>query len=513
MPSLQDLVAASGDVAATRSRRAKSARLADMLRALDAHEVEIATAMLAGELRQGRVGLGASAVSALRGELGPPPAQASLSLAEVDARFDAIAALSGSGARTGRQRGLAELLERATADERDFLARLVIGELRQGALEGLLVDAVAQAYERPVDAVRRATMLGSSLPAVAVAARAGSDLSEFRLELLRPVQPMLAASAPTASEAIDALERPVLEWKLDGARVQLHRDGEAVRVFTRQGNDVTSAVPELVGFARALPAERAVLDGEVIALRDDGRPHPFQTTMRRFGRKRGAAGLDAELPLTPFFFDVLHCDGEDWIDRTYADRRARLAALVPEAARLPSAEPADPDEAEAFFASALAAGHEGILAKDAASLYAAGRRGAAWIKVKPAKTLDLVVLAADWGSGRRKGWLSNLHLGARDEKRGGFAIVGKTFKGMTDATLERQTEELQAIATHAEGHTVHVRPERVVEVAIDGVQESPHYAGGAALRFARLRGYRDDKPADEADTLDTVRALAGLGPA
>ncbi len=505
---LAELVRVGRAVAATASRLEKVALLADLLRALAREEVETAVAFLGGEPRQGKLGVGWKMA---REALGAPAAEPTLALLEVDRAFEALAGLSGKGSAAARRERLGALFARATADEQDFLLRLLQGELRQGALEGVLVEAVAAAAGMPAERVRRAAMLGGALRAVAVEALAGGDLERFRLELLRPVQPMLAQSAASVAEALERLERAALEWKLDGARVQVHRADDAVRVFSRAGNDVTAAVPEVVEAARALPARALVLEGEAIALAADGRPQPFQVTMRRFGRRLDVEALRAELPLSPFFFDLLHEDGVDWLERPYAERRARLAALVPAPMLVPAAAVADAAAGEAFLADALARGHEGVMAKDERAPYEAGRRGAAWLKVKPARTLDLVVLAAEEGSGRRRGWLSNLHLGARDPRTGGFVMVGKTFKGMTDETLAWQTERLGALATAREGHVVFVRPELVVEIALDGVQASPHYPGGAALRFARLRGYRPDKRPEDADTIDAVRALGGLG--
>jgi DNA ligase-1 len=361
----------------------------------------------------------------------------------------------------------------------------------------------------PAAALRRAAMLAGSLRAVAGTALAhGAEaLAAHRLCLMTPLQPMLAQTAADVRDALARLGRAAFEWKLDGARVQLHRDGDDVRFFTRRGNDVSAAVPELVEQARALPVRTAVFDGEAIALRADGTPHPFQVTMRRFGRRLDVASLQRELPLSMVLFDCLHLEGEDWLARPSAERFAVLDLRVPAALRVARCETADADEAERFFERALAAGHEGLIAKSLDAPYEAGRRGAAWLKLKRAATLDLVVLAAEWGNGRRRGWLSNLHLGARDPEIGGFVMLGKTFKGLSDAMLAWQTERLQQLATSREGHVVHVRPELVVEIAFDGVQASPHYPGGMALRFARVKAHRPDKRADEADTIETVRSL------
>ncbi len=484
---------------------------AELLCRLAPGEVEIAAAYLAGEPRQGKVGVGYAQLGALRG--GASASAATLGLLEVDAELDRIARVSGRGSAGERAQALAALFARATREEQDFLARLLTGELRQGALEGVLAEAVARAAGVPAAAVRRAAMLGGGLPAIARAALASGEagLAAFRLALLRPLQPMLAQSAENVDDALARLGVAALEWKLDGARIQVHRQGDEVRVFSRQGNDVSVAVPEVVEVVRALPARALVLDGEAIALRPNAKPEPFQTTMRRFGRRTDVARLRAELPLTPFFFDLLHVDGEDLIDRAASERARALGDLVRAELRVPRRRTEDAAEARAFFEEALAAGHEGLVAKSLEAPYEAGRRGAGWLKVKRAKTLDLVVLAIEWGSGRRRGFLSNLHLGARDPSTGGFVMLGKTFKGMTDEMLAWQTRRFQELEIARDEWTVHVRPEQVVEIAFDGIQVSPHYPGGLALRFARVKRYRDDKPASQADTIDTVRALHARG--
>jgi DNA ligase-1 len=506
-----ELAGASRRLAETPARLGKIEIVADLLRRLAPDEVEVAAAYLAGEPRQGKVGVGYAKLGALRG--GAAASVPALGLLEVDSELDRIARLSGRGSAGERAQALAALFARATREEQDFLARLLTGELRQGALEGVLADAVARAAGVPAGAVRRAAMLGGGLPEVARAALASGEagLAAFRLALLRPLQPMLAQSADDVDEALGRLGTAALEWKLDGARVQVHRDGDQVRVFSRQGNDVTVAVPEVVEIVRALPARSLVLDGEAIGLRADGKPEPFQTTMRRFGRRLDVPRLRAELPLTPFFFDLLHVDGEDLIDRSAAERARALEDLVRADLRVPRRVTGDAAEARAFFEAALAAGHEGLLAKSLDATYEAGRRGAGWLKVKRAKTLDLVVLAVEWGSGRRRGFLSNLHLGARDPASGGFVMLGKTFKGMTDEMLAWQTRRFLELEIARDEWTVHVRPEQVVEIAFDGIQASPHYPGGLALRFARVKRYRDDKSASEADTIDTVRALHARG--
>jgi DNA ligase-1 len=507
--TLAELARTSAAVARTSARNAKIALLAEAIRALAPAERRVGVAWLAGDLPQGRIGVG---WAALRGALQETPAARApaLSVADADAAFGRIAAARGSGAGGARARALADLLGRATEEERDFLVRLVAGELRQGALEGVLAEAVARAAGVGGDEVRRAAMMAGALPPVAEAALAdgAAGLGRFRLRLGEPVSPMLAATAADVDEALRELGEAALEWKLDGARVQVHRDGDEVRVFSRALRDVTPAVPEVVEAVRALPARRLVLDGEALALRADGAPEPFQETMRRFGRRLDVDALRRELPLSVLFFDALHAEGEDLVAKGARDRHAALAAAVPERLRVPRIVTADPAAAAAFLDGALRRGHEGVMAKALAAPYDAGRRGSAWLKVKRAHTLDLVVLAAEWGHGRRRGWLSNLHLGARDPDQGGFAMLGKTFKGMTDELLAWQTERLRALALgESDGLVVHVRPELVVEVAFDGIQASPRYPAGLALRFARVKRYREDKRADQADTLDAVRRI------
>ena len=393
--------------------------------------------------------------------------------------------------------------------EHRFLSRLLVGELRQGALEGMMLDAVAKAADVPASAVRRALMLEPDLGAVAGAAlREGeAGLARFGLALFQPLKPMLASPAADVGSALGQLGEAALEYKLDGVRIQVHKRGDDVRVFTRRLHDVTPAVPDVVGAVRGFPAHELILDGEVLTFRSDGRPQPFQTTMRRFGRRLDVARLSETLPLRPFFFDCLHVDGESLIDRRCDERVGALESAIPAGHRIRRIVTAEPEEAEVFLRSALQAGHEGVMAKSLTATYEAGARGAAWLKLKPVHTLDLVVLAAEWGHGRRKGWLSNLHLGARDPATGDFAMLGKTFKGMTDETLTWQTRQLLELETARDAHTVYVRPELVVEVAFNEVQTSPRYPAGMALRFARLKTYRFDKRAQDADTLDSVRAI------
>lgn len=501
---LHDLVRTSADVAATRSRKKKLEHLASLLRVGAPDEVVLSVAWLSGELRQGKIGVGYAA--AYKADPGGTAERPSLTVHDVDAAFDALQGIAGKGSVTRRQEALEALLARATPDEQTFLRKLVVGELRQGALEGLMVDALAQATGIEAAKVRRAAMLRGDLKEVArLAVTEGAPaLDAIRLTLLSPVQPMLAQTATGVEDALERLDDAALEYKLDGVRLQVHRLGPDVRVFTRQLHDVTSRVPEVVEAALALPVEQAILDSEAIALRENGRPEPFQVTMRRFGRKNDVEKTRAEVPLSTVFFDCLHWDGRDLLDLPARERARVLEDGLPVGQRIPRVEPTSAEEAEAFFDRALADGHEGVMVKSLAAPYAAGRRGAEWLKVKPAHTLDLVVLAVDWGSGRRQGWLSNLHLGARDAESGAFVMLGKTFKGMSDEMLAWQTEKLQALEVSRTDWTVFVRPELVVEIAFDGVQESSQYPGGLALRFARVKGYRPDKSADEADTLQRI---------
>jgi DNA ligase 1 len=502
---LEQVARTSAEVAATSSRLAKIARLAECLGQARPEEVGIAVAYLSGVLPQGTIGVGWAALR----ELAPPAAEPSLGLLEVDAAASRIQSISGTGSQAARREKLDALLSRATEGEQRFLRGLFLGELRQGALEGVMSAAVAKAAGVPAEDVRRATMLSGDLATVAeVAVRDGSaGLQRFRLTPLRPLQPMLAQTADDLEDAFVRIRPAVVEWKLDGARIQVHRAGDEVRAFTRNLADITERVPEVVEAVRGLPVEAIVLDGEVIALGENERPRPFQETMSRFGSKANVDELSRTTPLSAFFFDVLHLDGEDLIDRPARDRLSALAERVSPELRVRGLETADPAEAQRFLEDALAHGHEGVMVKSLDAPYEAGRRGLGWLKVKVAHTLDLVVLAAEWGHGRRQGWLSNLHLGARDPETGGFVMLGKTFKGMTDEMLAWQTEHLLMLETGKEGHVVHVRPELVVEIAFDGVQTSPRYPGGLALRFARVKGYRPDKRPDEADTIETVRAI------
>ncbi|MFD6030825.1 ATP-dependent DNA ligase [Cellulosimicrobium funkei] len=532
---LAEVAATSDAVAATRSRLAKRAAIADLLRRVadDAEagsaEVEIAVAYLAGELRQRRTGLGWRSLR----DLPAPAEEPGLTLTDVDAAFARMAELSGPGSSTARQAEAAALFGAATAREQSLLAGLVSGELRQGALDSVVVDAVAEAAGVPADAVRRAVMLAGATGPVARAAltaggpeAAAEALATFRLTVGRPVRPMLAQSAPDVGAALDKLGAApggedtsgtavAVDVKLDGIRIQVHRDGDDVRVFTRSLDDITERVPEIVAAVRALPGRALVLDGEALVVGPDGVPRPFQETAARSatqGERSAAeeAELAASLELSPFFFDVLHADGRDLLDEPLRDRLAVLDDLLADAAGPLAVRRLVTDDAAAataFFDAAVAEGQEGVVVKSLAAPYAAGRRGAGWVKVKPRHTLDLVVLAVEQGSGRRSGWLSNIWLGARDPD-GGFVMLGKTFKGMTDEMLAWQTQRFRELQTSDEGYVVHVRPEQVVEIAFDGLQRSTRYPGGLALRFARVVRYRDDKTAAEADTIETVRALA-----
>jgi DNA ligase 1 len=503
---LAEVVRASAAVAATSSRLAKTRVIADCLRALEPDEIEIALPYLSGDIRQGKLTLGHAT---LQSAMGAAAAVPSLTLADVDRAFQDLKTVKGKGAASVRQRQLKELFGKATADEQDFLLRLIVGELRQGALEGVMLEAVAAAAQLPAAEVRRAATFAGGIPQVAHAALAGgrSALERFSIRLMQPVLPMLAQPAEHVAAALGVLGTALFEWKLDGARVQVHKSGGEIRVFTRNLNHVTAAVPEVMNALKAAKAESLILDGEAIALRPDGRPHPFQVTMRRFSRKHDVEAQRGEVPLSVFFFDCLLRDGEPLVDRGAGERHDILREVLPAALATPSVVTDNLATAEAFYAEALAHGHEGLMAKALDAPYEAGRRGAGWLKLKRAHTLDLVVLAAEWGHGRRRGRLSNLHLGARDPRSGGFVMLGKTFKGLTDEMLEWQTRELLAREAGRDDWTVHVRPELVVEIAFNDVQESPHYPAGMALRFARVKGYRPDKRPEEADTIDTVRAL------
>jgi DNA ligase-1 len=500
---LAEVVLTSAAVAATSSRLEKIRLIAECLRALAPEEIEIALPWLSGELRQGKLALG---YSTLKGAMGNPAPARSLTVKDVDAAFQALKTVKGKGSATARQNALKALFGKATAEEQDFLLRLIVGELRQGALEGVMLEAVAAAAGLPAADIRRAATHAGGIPQVAHAALSGQGLEVFSIRLMQPVLPMLAQPAEDVATALKDLGSALLEWKLDGARIQVHKSGGDVRVFTRNLNDVTARVPEVVTALKDVPSS-LILDGEAIALRPDGRPHPFQITMRRFGRKIDDQALRRELPLSVFFFDCLLRDGQSLVDLGARERRQALEAALPPTLLTPSLLTAEVEKAEAFYADALAHGHEGLMAKALDAPYEAGRRGAGWLKLKSAHTLDLVVIAVEWGSGRRKGWLSNLHLGARDPGTGEFVMLGKTFKGLTDQTLEWQTRELLAREIRRDEWTVYVKPELVVEIAFNDVQQSSQYPAGMALRFARVKGYRPDKRPEQADTIDTVRTI------
>jgi DNA ligase-1 len=498
MTLLADVVTASKEVTGTSARSKKVAILADLLARLERSEVGIAVGFLAGVPRQGRVGIGYSTIYGIECE---PAGEPSLEIEELDRAIDEVQATTGGGSAGRRKEILTDLLGRATEEEADFVRRLFTGGLRQGALAGLMVDAVAKAAGVSGVIARRALMLSGDLSRTAeIAMTQGEDgLREVGFELFRPILPMLASTAANVPEAVESFERSSVEWKLDGIRIQVHRRGDEVRIYTRNLNETTDTLPGIVEAVRRLPLTQAVFDGEALWMLEEG-PAAFQDTVSR---------MDSEAPpegIVTFLFDVLHVEGKDLLDTPLEERAKRLEGIAPHL-KIPSVITSDPETAQQVLDDALRAGHEGIVVKDAASPYIAGRRGRAWRKVKPVRTYDLVVLGAEWGHGRRQGWLSNLHLGARDPQSGELLMVGKTFKGMTDALLEWQTKELLARETERRGIAVMVRPELVVEIALDGVQSSPRYPGGLALRFARVKRYRPDKSAAEADMIDDLRAL------
>ncbi len=491
---LASLVFASAQVAATSGRLAKIKLLADLLKQARPDEIELAIAYLSGSIRQAKIGVGWATLHAVRGK-GLGAREPQIEIRDVDSTLELISRTSGKGSGAAKKTMLGNLFSRATPEEQDFLFRLLTGELRQGALEGIMVEALAKARDLPAAEVRRAVMVAGNLGAVA-----RGDLSSFTIQLFRPLKPMLAKTATDVDEALAELAGgpAAFEYKLDGIRIQVHKSGNDVRVYSRTLNEITDELSEVVGAVKKLPLDEAILDGEAIALTPEGRPLRFQETMKRLG-----GGL-------PFFFDILYVDGTSLLDEPYSTRSKVLAEHVPASQRPPRLVTGDKLQAQAFFDAGVAAGQEGLMAKGLESTYEAGRRGGAWFKIKKANTLDLVVLAAEWGHGRREGWLSNLHLGARDPN-GGFVMLGKTFKGLTDELLEWQTNKLQEMEVGRDRHIVHVRPELVVEIAFNGLQDSPRYPGGLALRFARVVRYRQDKKPEDADTIDTVRRLHAGG--
>jgi DNA ligase-1 len=517
--ALAALVRTAEDVRATASRTEKRDRMAAYLRTLKPPGVALAVRYLAGEIPQGKLNVGwRTLAEAVKGP--PMPRQTSLfeeggagggplALTDVDAAFERLRGTTGRGAAERRREILARLLARAAPDERDYLLRLVGGEVRQGALRAIVLEAAAAAFDVPEARFRRAVMVGGDFGAVtrAVAEEGAAAIARFDLVPLRPVEPMLASPTDDPAAAAEALGTVAVEWKLDGVRVQVHRDGDEVRIFSRSLRDLTDSMPEMAAAARALPAARFVLDGEVTGRGEDGRALPFQDLMSALSRDEAGALAARGTRLEVLFFDLLYLDRSVLLDRPYRERVAALDRLVPPERRVPWWIAGSGAEVQALYDQAIAAGHEGVVLKRLDAPYAAGRRGAHWLKAKPAITVDLVILGAEWGSGRRRGWLSNLHLGARVPETGGFAMLGKTFKGLTDEMLRELTEDLSTIATRREGHIVWVRPERVVEIAFDGVQRSPRYASGLALRFARVKRFRPDKRAGDATTLDEIRAI------
>jgi len=511
MTLLASLADVSQRVGATSARTAKIRELAQCLRALEPEEIAIGVQYLAGELPQGRIGI--SYTLLYEAAQTTPASEPSLSILELDRQLTNLAAVRGSGSASLRLQALRELFARCTQREQEFIVRLIVGELRQGALAGVMLDAIAAASNILAEQVRRAAMYAKSLGLLAQTALTEGEagLARFQIELLAPVAPMLAQTAIDVSDALEQLGgTAVLEWKMDGARIQVHKAKDLVRIYTRSAKEVTSAVPEIVSAVRELAADELILDGEAIAYTAAGRPHPFQTTMRRFGRKLDVDAMLSELPIRAFFFDCLFKNGESLVDRPTTVRIAALGEVVPESMQMPRLVTSSIDAGQSFYDEAVRSGHEGLMAKGIDAPYEAGNRGASWLKIKRSHTLDLVVLAAEWGHGRRTGKLSNLHLGALDPATGQYVMLGKTFKGLTDDMLEWQTREFLAREVHRDRGTVYVRPEIVVEIAFSDLQASPRYPGGLALRLARVKRYRTDKRPEDADTMDAVRKLAAI---
>ena len=505
----QHVVETSRRISETSKRLEKIALLANLLKELHGDEIDIAAAFLSGRTRQGKIGAGYGVIGQAGAEAA---AQSNLEVTDVDRVFQSIADTQGPGSERRRIELLRDLLLRGTRPEQEFITGLLLGELRQGALEGIMLEAVAKASGVALARARHAAMVAGDVTAIArtLLEKGEAGLADYDIRLFQPVQPMLAQTADDVAEALDDLGEAALEFKLDGARVQVHKSGDDVVVFSRALNDVTAAVPEIVEAVRALPARDLILDGEVLSLKPAGRPQPFQVTARRFNRKLDLDKMRAELPLSPFWFDLLYLDGGNLLHEPQSRRFAALAGVAPGLSMVPHTVTSQVDAGHQFLEQALARGHEGVMAKSLASEYATGARGRTWLKVKHVKTLDLVILAAEWGSGRRKGWLSNLHLGARDTEKGGFAMLGKTFKGLTDEMLAWQTAEFQKIEIARDGHTVYVEPRVVAEIAFNDVQVSPRYVSGFALRFARVKRYRPDKTATDSDTFQTGKKLAEL---
>ena len=506
---LANVVDASRRMTETTKRLEKINILANLLAQLTPDEIEIVVNYLSGMTRQGKIGIGYATV---RAAAATPADSTALSVLDVDRTLESISTTQGRGAEGRRRELLHNMMAKATEPEQRFLTGLLMGELRQGALEGIMLEALARASRLPADQVRRAVMMAGDIAAVAksLLTEGASSLSRYQIQLFRPIQPMLAHTAEDVTAALSDLGEAALEYKFDGARVQVHKSGSDVIVYSRSLNDVTAAVPEIFEAVQAMPAKNLILDGEVLSLTPEGRPQPFQVTMRRFGRRLDVDRMRAEQPVAPYWFDLLYLDGAELINEAQCRRFAALTELSPPASLAPHLITADPARAEEFLHTALTAGNEGIMAKATNAAYAAGARGQSWLKVKQARTLDLVVLAAEWGNGRRQGWLSNLHLGARDVEKGGFAMLGKTFKGLTDQMLEWQTAEFLKIELARDSYTVHLEPKMVVEIAFNEIQISPRYESGLALRFARVKRYRPDKSAADSDTFQTVKKLAGI---
>ncbi len=504
---LNDLVEISEKVGATPKKKEKISLLAEIFRRAREREISLVAFYLSGELPQGRLGIG---WAALQEALREATVRAEpLSLTDLDRYFESIQEERGPGSSRRRIQTLTRALSRSTEREKEFLIRLIMGEIRQGALQGLVLEAIAQATSLSPNLLQRSLMFSGSIGELArVAMEEGAPgLSRFQPRLFRPISPMLASPVEGEKEALERLGEAAWEYKIDGARIQVHKDGEEVRIYTRHLKEVTKSVPEIVRFARDLPLDRAILEGEAVSLREDSKPHPFQVTMRRFGRIQDVATMEKQIPLKPFFFDLLHLEGDSLVDLPYRDRFAQLSERIPPQHLIPRIVTGDAGEAQSFLIQSLRSGHEGLMAKALDSPYVAGQRGFLWLKIKRAETLDLVVLAAEWGHGRRRGWLSNLHLGARDEESGEFVMLGKTFKGLTDEMLRWQTERLLKLEVAHDEWTVYVEPQLVVEVAFSDLQESPHYPGGLALRFARVKRFRQDKTPLEADTFQKVRTI------